>query len=92
MSPEDVENKRRKIPELILRALISKGKTIEQIRSETNRSYDGASDQIQHASKSIWHNKPEIDDYVKNELNISYYEWNESTTSRGSVSLTYVAQ
>ncbi len=88
------ESKRRKLPQLVLRALIDGGKTIdEEVSSQNLRNIPvGAHDQIQHQSKSIWHSKPEIDAYVREKLDISDAEWNTSDSNRPSFWFTYVAQ
>jgi MoxR-like ATPase len=86
--------KRNKLPQLVIRALIDGGKTIEQIASQQNLKNvpAGDPDQIQHQSKSIWHNKAEIDNYVRDKLNISDSEWYAGDSNRPSNWYTFVAQ
>ena len=86
--------KRNKLPQLVIRALIDGGKTIEQIASQQNLKNmpAGDTDQIQHQSKSIWHNKAEIDNYVRDKLNISDSEWYAGDSNRPSNWYTFVAQ
>jgi len=86
--------KRNKLPQLVIRALIDGGKTIEQIISQQNLKNmpAGDPDQIQHQSKSIWHNKAEIDNYVRDKLNIGDSEWYAGDSNRPSNWYTFVAQ
>ena len=86
--------KRNKLPQLVIRALIDGGKTIEQIISQQNLKTIplGDPDQIQHQSKSIWHNKAEIDNYVRDKLNISDNEWHSGDSNRSSNWYNHVAQ
>ena len=88
------ESKRRKLPQLVLRALIDGGSTIEELASRKSLKNIpvGAPDQIQHHSKSIWHSKPEIDQYIRNKLNITGAEWGVSDSHRPSLWFNYVAQ
>ena len=88
------DGKRNKLPQLVIRALIDGGKTIEQIISQQNLKNipTGDPDQIQHQSKAIWHSKPEIDQYVRNKLNITGAEWEVSDSNRNSLWFNYVAQ
>jgi len=88
------ESKRRKLSQLVLRALIDGGKTIEEEVSNQNLKNIpvGDPDQIQHSSKAIWHSKPEIDKYIKKKLNISQDEWNVGDSNRPSFWYDYVAQ
>ncbi len=88
------ESKRSKLPQIVLRALIDGGSTMEELASRKNLKNMpvGDPDQIQHQSKSIWHSKPEIDAYVREKLDISDAEWNTSDSNRPSFWFTYVAQ
>ena len=45
-----------------------------------------------HQSKSIWHNKAEIDNYVRDKLNISDNEWHSGDSNRPSNWYNHVAQ
>ena len=88
------DGKRNKLPQLVIRALIDGGKTIEQIISQQNLKNipTGDPDQIQHQSKSIWHNKTEIDNYVRDKLNISDSEWYAGDSNRPSNWYNFVSQ
>ena len=90
----NTESKRRKLPTVVLRALIDGGSTIEELASRKNLKNIpvGGPDQIQHQSKAIWHSKPEIDQYVRNKLNITGDEWEVSDSNRNSFWFNYVAQ
>jgi len=90
----NTESKRRKLPTVVLRALIDGGSTIEELASRKNLKNIpvGGPDQIQHQSKAIWHSKPEIDQYVRNKLNITGAEWEVSDSNRNSFWFNYVAQ
>ena len=90
----NTESKRRKLPTVVLRALIDGGSTIEELASRKNLKNIpvGGPDQIQHQSKAIWHSKPEIDQYVRNKLSITGAEWEVSDSHRDSVWFNYVAQ
>jgi len=95
MSDNENEIKRRKLPQVVIRALIDSGKTIEEISFQKNPKKKipvGNPEQIQHQSKSIWHSKSEIDNYVKNKLNITDEEWNTGDSNHPSYWYTYVAQ
>lgn len=79
---------------MVLRALIENGSTIKEIASRMNLKNIpvGGSDQIQHQSKSIWHNKSEIDQYVRTKLNITDEEWEVGNPSHESLWYTNVAE
>ena len=88
------ESKRNKLPQIILRGLIDEGRTVDELGQSKNLVNPpvGGQSQIKHQFKSIWHNKPEIDKYVKKKLEISEDEWNLGDSSRPSFWFTYVAQ
>ena len=88
------ESKRNKLPQIILRGLIDEGRTVDELGQSKNLVNPpvGGQSQIKHQFKSIWHNKPEIDKYVKKKLDISEDEWNIGDSSRPSFWFTYVAQ
>ncbi len=88
------EDRKRKLPQLVLRALIEEGSTIEELASRKNLKNIPVGDpaQIPHQSKYIWHNKSEIDNYVKDKLSITDDEWNIGDSNRPSNWYTYVAE
>ena len=82
--------KRQKLPKTVLLALINTGKTIDEIQS-VSRKFPGTAEQEIHRDKAIWHSKPEIDQYVREQLNISDDEWNVGDSNRPSFWYNHVA-
>ena len=70
-SDEDnlIERKLKRIPELVSRKLMQKGKTIEEINPDILDK--GQESELKYADLSIWHNKEEVDKFVQNKLNLS---------------------
>ena len=86
--------KRQKLPKVILLALIREGKTIDEIQTEQEdkRKFPGSPKQELHRDKPIWHSKTGIDQYVREQLNISDEEWNVGDPNRTSFWYDYVAK
>ena len=73
LSESDEDNligrKLKRIPELVSRKLMQKGKTIEEINPDILDK--GQESELKYADLSIWHNKEEVDKFVQNKLNLS---------------------
>lgn len=90
------ENRKRKLPQLVLLALVqTQGKTIDEIVASSKHLKtipDGGPNQIQYQSQPIWHNKSQIDDFVKEHLDIPDNVWYLGDSNRKSFWYDYVAK
>ena len=81
LTPEIIERKLEKIPELVNLGLLQRGKTIEELDS---RLIDkGDSDQEQFANLPIWHTKKEMDRFVQEKLKLTDLQFNAITWGNG---------
>ena len=89
------EDRKRKLPQLVLLALIEGGKTVDELVS-SSKNYKttpvGSPDQIQHQTKSIWHSKPDVDAYVQERLNIPDTVWHLGDSNRKSFWYDFVTK
>ncbi len=83
MSDNDLNEKLKQIPKFVMLGLLEPGKTIDQIESEVQRKYPGNEKEINYRSKSIWHNKKDLDDFVQKKLGLTDQEASKQYPSGG---------
>ncbi len=69
------------IPDLVMKALNQKGKTIGMIEAERGRKYNGDASQMEYRNRSVWHNKKDLNIFVAASLKMHPSLWGPKRTS-----------
>ncbi len=74
---EDEKAKFKDIEKTVWEGLHKEAKSINQLEEERREEYVGDSEQVEFKTKSIWHNKIDLDIFVGKKLNLNPKKWGE---------------